>query len=254
MVSRLLGTSAAAVRAFEARRLFARRGLDVSLRSAHEAWLARVHLLPADLDLRSATVVDLGANEGAFSAGVLAVAPRAHVIAVEPGPAPLERLRARLAHYPNVEIHAVAAARESGSAAFHLTAHDHGSSLLAPLSESRDVLGDGAIVLDTVEVPTLSLDDLAGDGPVDVLKIDVQGAELDVLRGGTRTLARTRAVLLEMNFFSQYEGDATFDTLHAEMTGLGFELVNVSPPLTTADGTAIFIDGCYSKPAPSARS
>ena len=39
-------------------------------------------------------------------------------------------------------------------------------------------------------------------------------------------------VLLEMNFFSQYEGDATFDALHAEMTGLGFTSVNVSPPLT----------------------
>lgn len=237
----------AAARALEARRLFRERGVEVSLRSAFEAWLARVHLLPADLDLREATVVDLGANEGAFSAGVLAVAPRAHVIAVEPGPAALERLRARMDGYPNVEIRAVAVARESGSATFHLTGHDHGSSLRAPRSESREVLGTGAEVVETIEVPTLSLDDLVEDRPLDVLKIDVQGAELDVLRGGPQALARTRAVLLEMNFFSQYEGDATFDALHTEMTGLGFELVNVSPPLTKPDGTAIFIDGCYAR-------
>jgi FkbM family methyltransferase len=238
----------AATRALEARRLFRERGLaDVSLRSAFQAWLARVHLLPADLDLRHATVVDIGANEGAFSAGLLAIAPEAHVIAVEPGPAPLERLRARLGGYPNVEIRAAAVARESGTAAFHLTGHDHGSSLRRPLSESRAVIGAGAEVVETIEVPTLSLDDLVGDRTVDVLKIDVQGSELDVLRGGREALGRTRAVLLEMNFFSQYEGDATFDTLHSEMSGLGFELINVSPPLTKPDGTAIFIDGCYAR-------
>jgi len=249
MVSRLAGLPVAAARAAQARRLFRERGVDVSLRRAYDAWLGRVHLLPADLDLSHATVVDLGANEGAFSAGVLAVAPNAQLIAVEPGPQALERLRSRLGGYPNVEILAVAAARETGSASFHLTGHDHGSSLRAPRSESEAVLGAGAVVMETIEVPTLSLDDLAGDRQVDVLKIDVQGSELDVLRGGRRALERTRSVLLEMNFFSQYEGDATFDALHAEMTQLGFELTNVSAPLTTADGTAIFIDGCYSKPA-----
>jgi FkbM family methyltransferase len=239
----------AATRALEARRMFRARGYDVSLRSAFEAWMARVHLLPADLDLRGATVVDLGANEGAFSAGVLAVAPQARVIAVEPGPGPRARLEQRFAGRANVEIHGVAVAGESGTATFHVTAHDHGSSLRPPLSESREVIGPGAEVVETFEVPTLSLDDLVGDGPVDVVKIDVQGAELDVLRGGRRSFARTRAVLLEMNFFSQYEGDATFGTLHSEMTELGFELVNVSPPLTTPDGTAIFSDGCYARAA-----
>ena len=250
---RLLGQAAlpiAATRALEARRIFRRRGLtDVSLRSAFQAWLARVHLLPADLDLRGASVVDIGANEGAFSAGVLAVAPQARIVAVEPGPGPRERLRARIGGYSNVEIVEAAVARESGSAAFHLTSHDHGSSLREPSAEGRAAVG--LDVVETIEVPTLSLDDLVGDRPVDVLKIDVQGSELDVLQGGRGVLDRTRAVLLEMNFFSQYEGDATFDALHSEMTGAGFALVNVSPPLTTPDGTAVFVDGCYARSARS---
>jgi len=241
----------AAVRALEARRIFRNRGLlDVSLASALEAWRARVHLLPADVDLRHARVVDIGANEGAFAAGVLAVAPEAQIIAVEPSPAPRERLRARLGDNSNVAILDVAVSSESGSAMFHLTAHDHNSSLRLPRSESQKIIGGGWDVLEDLQVQTLSLDDLVGDRDVDVLKIDVQGAEMDVLEGGERALARTRAVLLEMNFFSQYEGDATFDTLHAEMIRRGFELVNVSPPLTTPDGTAIFIDGCYARRAP----
>ena len=238
----------AVVRALEARRIFRHRGVPgVSLRATFEAWRARVHLLPADVDLRTALVVDIGANEGKFSAGLLGIAPEARIIAIEPAPEPLERLRARLGDNPNVEILDVAVSRESGTASFHLTAHDHNSSLRSPRSESRETIGVGFSVLEDLQVRTVTLDDLLGDREVDVLKIDVQGAEMDVLQGGERTLARTRAVLLEMNFFSQYEGDTTFNALHAEMVRRNFELVNVSPPLTTANGTAIFIDGCYAR-------
>lgn len=240
----------AVVRALEARQIFHSRGLrDVTLRDAFQAWLGRVHLLPADLDLEGAQVVDVGANEGAFSAGVLAIAPHARIIAVEPAAEPRKRLRARLGDRPNVEILDVAVGRESGTATFHVTTHDHNSSLRAPRSESQETFGDDWQVVERVEVPTLSLDDLVGDREVDVLKIDVQGGEMDVLAGGRKALAQTRAVLLEMNFFSQYEGDATFGTLHAEMGRNGFELVNVSPPLTTPDGTAVFVDGCYARRA-----
>jgi FkbM family methyltransferase len=240
-----------ALRAFEARQLFRARGLTgVTLKSAVQAWMARVHLLPADVDLRSALVVDVGANEGAFSGGVLAVAPQARIVAAEPGPAPRERMRARLGDLPNVEIHDVAVAATSGTATFHLTAHDHNSSLQAPREASQTTVDAGWKVVEELEVRTVTLDELVGDRTADVLKIDVQGSELDVLRGGDRTLAQARAILLEMNFFSQYEGDATFNTLHAEMDRRGFELVNVSAPLTTGDGTAVFVDGCY---APRAR-
>jgi len=240
----------ALVRATEARRVFRNRGLeDASLRTAAAGWLTGLQLLPADLDLRRAFVVDLGANEGDFSAAVLGLAPEARVLAVEPGPGPRERLQARLGSNPNVEIRPVAVAGETGTATFRLTAHDHNSSLLRPRPESEERIGGGWAVVQEIEVPTVTLDELVGEQSVDVLKLDVQGAELDVIAGGRRALARTRAVLLEMNLFSQYEGDATFDALHREMSALGFELTNVATPVTTADGTATFVDGCYARPA-----
>jgi FkbM family methyltransferase len=217
------------------------------MRAAADGWLAGLQLLPADLDLRGAFVVDLGANEGDFSAAVLGLAPSARILAVEPAPGPRERLQARLGSRPNVEIRPVAVAGETGIANFRLTAHDHNSSLLQPRPESQERIGGGWDVVREIEVPTVSLDELVGDQDVDVLKLDVQGAELDVIGGGRRALERTRAVLLEMNLFSQYEGDATFDALHREMCALGFELTNVATPVTTADGTATFIDGCYAR-------
>jgi FkbM family methyltransferase len=236
------------VRANEARRIFRNRGLEhTSRRAAAAAWLAGLQLLPADLDLRRAFVLDLGANEGDFCAAVLGLAPEARVLAVEPGPEPRRRLERRVGSRPNVEIRPVAVAGETGTATFRLTEHDHNSSLLAPRPESQDAIGGGWGVIREIEVPTTTLDDLAGDQSIDVLKLDVQGAELDVIGGGKRALGRTRAVLLEMNLFSQYEGDATFDVLHSEMRDLGFELVNLMAPVTTADGTPPFVDGCYAR-------
>ncbi len=134
-----------------------------------------------------------------------------------------------------------------GPRPFGLREHDHNSSLLPPRSESQEAIGGGWDVVREIEVPTATLDELGGEQSIDVLKLDVQGAELDVIGGGRRALDRTRAVLLEMNLFSQYEGDATFDVLHAEMRGLGFELVNLMAPVTTADGTPPFVDGCYAR-------
>jgi FkbM family methyltransferase len=252
-LTRIAGGAAlpfALVRGLEARRVFRNRGLtDVSLFAAAKARLAGIHLLPSDLGLDGALVVDVGASDGRFSAALLGIAPGARVIAVEPAPRPRERLRARLGANPNVEILDVAVSAESGAAILHVAAHDDNSSLHRPRPESRRLIGDGFEVVEDVQVRTVTLDELVGERDVDVLKIDVQGAELDVIRGGARTLERARAVLLEMNFFSQYEGDATFNTLHREMEARGFALVDIAVPLKTHDGTAIFADACYARPS-----
>src|SRR4051812_4763032 len=91
--------------ALQARRTFRARGLErVSLIGARRAWLSRLHLLPPDLDLTSGLVLDVGANEGNFSAAVLSLAPAATVIAVEPAPGPRERLNARLGSHPSFTL------------------------------------------------------------------------------------------------------------------------------------------------------
>src|SRR4051794_41350967 len=82
--------------ALEARRTFRRRGLQVpSLRVCRQAWLSRLHLLPPDLDLEDGLVIDIGANEGNFTAALKALAPNATVVAVEPAPEPRARFEAR---------------------------------------------------------------------------------------------------------------------------------------------------------------
>ncbi len=59
-------------------------------------------------------------------------------------------------------------------------------------------------VIRTVEIPTRRLDDVPGIGPVDFLKIDVQGSELTILAGGTETLHDAVAIQIEVSFLPLY--------------------------------------------------
>jgi FkbM family methyltransferase len=236
--------------ALDARKIFQARGLQAgSLVDARRAYLSRVHLIPPSVDLRSGLIVDIGANEGNFSAAVAALAPGARIIACEPNPAPRERLRARLGD--KVEIVDQAIGLEQGRAIFNITGMDHNSSLREPRSEEMGQLmqeAEGWAVTERLEVEVTTLDALVGDREVAVVKLDVQGAELDVLLGGGEALARTQAVLMEVTFFSHYEADATFGALHARMVDLGFELVAMAQPaLAGEQGRFAWSDACYAR-------
>lgn len=62
------------------------------------------------------------------------------------------------------------------------------------------------------------------------MKVDVQGYELAVLRGASEVLARTSAVLLEINYVDHYEGATRFNDIYEVMWDAGFKLAAVSEP------------------------
>lgn len=128
----------------------------------------------------------------------------------------------------------------TGTATLHVTPRSEYTSLLAPRSD---------MAVDQQEVNTTTLDNLIS-GPVRVLKIDVQGHEMPVLRGGAKTLSATDAVLLETLFTSLYEGDALFGTLDSAMREAGFVLAGLGEA-HRAQGRAIWADACYLRAPPN---
>jgi len=236
--------------ALEARRTFRARGLRTpSLRVCRQAFLSHVHLLPPDLDLRAGLVLDVGANEGNFSAAIKALSPASAVVAVEPGPAPRAALEARLGGTAGVTVVGAAVGATPGTATLHVTAHSHNASLQRPREEMVSLYGDqGWSVVEEIEVPVTTLDELSAGRDVAALKLDVQGGELDVLAGGAETLQRTAAVLIEVTFVSHYEGDATFGALHEALVGEGFALSGISDAGRTSEGLATWADACYARP------
>lgn len=107
------------------------------------------------------------------------------------------------------------------------------SSLLEP---DRDGLADFLALPEMLEVvsrrplDTVRLDDLPETSGCRILKIDVQGGELDVLRGGVGRLATTVLVFVEVEFFPVYSGQPLFADVHAFLEGQGFELLDLVDP------------------------
>jgi FkbM family methyltransferase len=211
---------------------------------------ANLDMLPRGVDPRDGLILDIGANEGDWTRHVLRVFPDAEIIAAEPGPEPRARLEHRFGEAPNVTIDTRAISDSAGFATYHRTRASVFASLLAPTAALHGLYalpGSPTERLETLEVSTATLDELVGDRAVSLLKLDVQGGELAVLRGGAKTLRRTAAVLIEVLFQGHYEGDATFPGLHEAMVDLGFVLIDLGRPHRFADGPALWADACYAQ-------
>jgi FkbM family methyltransferase len=86
-------------------------------------------------------------------------------------------------------------------------------------------------VLRTAQVETRRMDDIPDCPAGDYLKLDVQGAELDVLRGATRALAHAGIIELEAEFVPLYASQPLFGDIDCFLRGHGFvlhKLIDVS--------------------------
>lgn len=162
------------------------------------------------------TVVDVGANIGLVTLTASAlVESGGRVVAIEPHPRTFSILQDHISLNAATNVVAVqSAVGESGGAAFISDgAYDDMNHI------ERDKTGG-------IAVPCLRLDDLASSlalETVRVLKIDVEGFELFVLRGGRATLARTSFVYIEVaEAHFAVNGYSTADVL-AELAIAGFE-------------------------------
>lgn len=138
--------------------------------------------------------VDVGANIGVHSIAMARNVPEGHVHAIEPVPAARALLQTNIARnaIPNVTVHPVAIANTAGHAIFNVTKDSVYSSLSAT---GRDR------VVEQHEVAVETLDRLFPGG-IDVLKIDIEGGELDCLHGATRLLGgrrRPRIIVCELS-------------------------------------------------------
>jgi FkbM family methyltransferase len=193
----------------------------------------RFELWPAFLrTAQDWTLVDVGANEGDFIRAATQLAKPAAVIAFEPLPACQPMLTSLLASCSNGQLIRAAVGAAPGEVELNCTGNTKMSSVLPPQPGIEDSYPNGDYaVLQKLKVPVVRLDDVvATDTRVGLLKIDVQGYEMEVLRGAARTLRQTEALLIEVNYTPHYEGAVSFNNIHAFLTIAGFHLHGISAP------------------------
>lgn len=155
---------------------------------------------------RPVTLIDVGGNTGYWAEEFRAYFPHTTVVAFEPIPEVSSEYRQRFAGDSRVTVHQVALSDRIGESAFNV-AHSTGRSSLHSYSASQDALDINFArtesvaldVLDNYAIPRVT-------GGQTVLKIDVQGHEAPVLRGGRTALKETDVAFVECSFAREYEG------------------------------------------------
>lgn len=177
-------------------------------------------------------VLDVGARLGLVDEG-LAELPRLwnlHLEGIEPARDEAERLLRDPSLGPYAAVHPVAVSDATGTRTLHITALKGCSSLYPPNMET--LAGHTAASWfepeSTEAISVTTLDELFADAPpFDVVKIDTQGAEIDVLHGGASLCARATGIILEAQFHELYHGQALFPALHAWMVEHDFRLIHL---------------------------
>jgi FkbM family methyltransferase len=174
------------------------------------------------------TVVDVGANRGQFALFCRTEFPQARIISFEPLSAPAAHFRKIFGNDELVTLHEMALGSVAGRSIMHVTAEDDGSSLLAVgdtqaiLFGTREVASQAVTVRRLDEVVTSAMLSAAA-----LLKIDVQGFEMEVLRGAVGILSSFRSVYVECSYLELYSGQALINEAIEFLYSAGFTLAGV---------------------------
>lgn len=195
------------------------------------------------------TVVDIGANKGQFALVSRGCFPNAVIFSFEPLAAAAQTYRQVFALDPKATLHPVAIGPRSGQTLIYLSQSDDASSLLPISAEQERIFpGTGGIGTANITVATLGEKLGASDlpGPA-LLKLDVQGFELDALRGCESLLDRFDWVYAECSFRELYEGQASADEVLAWLRERGFTLRGLYNATYDSRGCAVQADFLFGR-------
>jgi len=176
------------------------------------------------------TVLDIGANIGNFTILSHKLFPKAKIFSFEPIPFTFSILEKNIGKQKNIKIFNKAVGEKTGS---QLMSFDEDSSGLSRFSNKG------------TEVKVTSLDDFIKEekiSTIDLLKIDTETFESYVLKGATKSLAKTKYICIEITLESNpnYTISSLFSLLKGE--GYDFQIVSFRNASGTSEGEISWMD------------
>lgn len=176
---------------------------------------------------------DVGANVGQTAATLRGLFPTAVLHCFEPFPDSYQQLAVALSSDQNAHAYELALADRSGTASLTVNASPATNSLLPTDVQAGTFWGEG--VCDTrshIEVRLSTLDEFCARqniDHIDVLKLDVQGAEYAVLQGGSQALALQSIdiVYMEMIMAPTYTGQRSLSDYLSLLNSFGYHLLDI---------------------------
>jgi len=195
------------------------------------------------------TIVDIGANRGQFALVVRHNFPDANIISFEPLSKPASVFRRVFSSDNAVVLHTAAVGPKSEQCAMHVSARDDSSSLL-PISSLQEEIFPGTGEIETLDVRVAPLDAFVDKNDIlapAMLKLDVQGFELDALRGCESLLSRFEWVYCECSFVELYSGQKLAADVIDWLSSKGFRIKGMYNPAYDRAGQAIQADFLFQR-------
>lgn len=208
-------------------RLVRLRGLDLEPHRGPPRDLGDF-LASRDVDL----VLDVGASTGNYGWTIRAGGYEGRICSFEPLRAPFARLEKLAAQDPGWSCHRLALGAAPGEAEINVAGNSDSSSLLE--MGERHLRSDPNSVYvgkETIELSTVDeiWDRIVEDGEAVFLKLDVQGYELEALRGAERSLPRLAGVQAELSLVPLYEGAPEWTEVITHLQERGFHPERLEP-------------------------
>lgn len=200
-----------------------------------------------NLDCRS--VIDIGANRGQFALVARHYFPNAKIISFEPLPMPAALFRKVFSTDDAVVLHDAAIGPKSEQCTMHVSGRDDSSSLL-PITSLQEKIFPGTSEVGTVNVQVAPLDAFIAQSDIvapAMLKLDVQGFELDALKGCESLLSKFELVYCECSFVELYSGQKLAADVIDWLSSKSFRIKGMYNPSYNHDGQAIQADFLFQR-------
>ena len=216
-------------------------GKNKNLISLDEPYQVMARLLK---DHRVTGMIDAGASDGRISRRLLREFPKAQVYAFEPNPFYAEALQQYAKDDPRFHPQFLALSDREGTATLHVTESPGSTSLFSPGNSLRQMQPGGASLKREEQVELVTIDQWAqrnGDPAIELMKFDIQAAELRALRGAVRVLrSSTLLVYTEIWFNPAYEQGAIYSEVDLFLRECGFALHDIYKPKYSSSGSLMW--------------
>jgi FkbM family methyltransferase len=189
-------------------------------------------------DMGLLTIFDVGANIGQSAIAFNVLFPEAEIYSFEPIPQCYQIMASRTKSIPKIHLFNMGLGEVSTEADFALNEFS-GSSSFLPLTDAHKEIYEYAKNTTTIKAVVKRLDDIApalDAKPPIMMKIDVQGFEDKVIKGGQKTVEKSSVVIVETSFRHLYDQQPLFQDVYNSLNKLGFEyrgaLENMYEPKT----------------------
>lgn len=192
-------------------------------------------------------VLDIGANTGQFANRINEILHNVNIISFEPIKKCYDEL---LVNTQNLNIKAFnyALGEIEEEQEINISAHSPSSSIL-PMADLHKEVFAGTNFVEKEKISIKKLDTIFPELQIKgkfMVKIDVQGFEDRVIKGGLETLKKADLILIETSFEELYKDQLLFDGIYQLLIGIGFTFKgNLTQAINKKDGKILYAESLF---------